>query len=216
MWRADPSAARLALMETQAYWTGGTGNTEFTSSPGLLADAYLDAILTVDGLQQALYSNERASLYLETGFLIYKAQSGRLAFLDAEAQAFYVQAIDGLAQDRSRFTTFEIRGSCRPTVHVSIRAADPTVRVGPALIVLRNLDETNALRVTRATQEFFLTPSEARVLHATLSGMSPQDCATNTGLKISTVRTQLAALFAKTETSGQASLIVKIMQAPVF
>ena len=57
-----------------------------------------------------------------------------------------------------------------------------------------------------------LTPAEAALLPLLLQGMTPRDMAQAQQVKLPTVRTQLASLFAKTGTRGQAALAQRVLR----
>jgi DNA-binding CsgD family transcriptional regulator len=64
----------------------------------------------------------------------------------------------------------------------------------------------------KVLQRFFnLSPAEARVAQSVASGASLEETAQALGIKISTARTQLAAVFAKTQTRRQPQLIALLM-----
>jgi DNA-binding CsgD family transcriptional regulator len=60
---------------------------------------------------------------------------------------------------------------------------------------------------------FDLTPAEARIAAMIVNGRSTEDCARELNVKISTVRTQLLSVFAKTGATGQADLVRLILSA---
>jgi DNA-binding CsgD family transcriptional regulator len=60
---------------------------------------------------------------------------------------------------------------------------------------------------------FDLTPAEARLAARIVQGRSPEDCSREFGVKISTVRSQLMAVFGKTGATGQADLVRLILSA---
>jgi DNA-binding CsgD family transcriptional regulator/PAS domain-containing protein len=57
-----------------------------------------------------------------------------------------------------------------------------------------------------------LTPAEAALLPLLLQGMTPREMAETQGVKMPTVRTQLASLYAKTGTRGQAELAQRVLR----
>lgn len=57
-----------------------------------------------------------------------------------------------------------------------------------------------------------LTPAEAALLPLLLQGMTPREMADTQGVKMPTVRTQLAALYAKTGTRGQSELAQRVQR----
>jgi DNA-binding CsgD family transcriptional regulator len=60
---------------------------------------------------------------------------------------------------------------------------------------------------------FDLTPAEARLASLVVNGRSPQECADELGVKISTVRSQLLAIYAKTGVDGQTGLVRLLLSA---
>jgi DNA-binding CsgD family transcriptional regulator len=69
----------------------------------------------------------------------------------------------------------------------------------------RRASETETLNAFAATRG--LTPAEMGVLTLLLDGKTPKQIAATRGVAISTVRTQLKRLFAKTGTRRQADLV---------
>lgn len=70
--------------------------------------------------------------------------------------------------------------------------------------------EHAALRRFAASHD--LTQAEEEVLNLLLQGFRPAEIGATRGVAISTVRTQLKRLFAKTGTRGQTDLIRKVLQ----
>jgi DNA-binding CsgD family transcriptional regulator len=60
---------------------------------------------------------------------------------------------------------------------------------------------------------FDLTPAESRVAAAIVSGGSPEQCAQELNVKLSTVRSQLVAIYRKTGATGQADLVRLVLSA---
>ncbi len=60
---------------------------------------------------------------------------------------------------------------------------------------------------------FGLAPAESRLAARIVNGRSPEQCATDLEVKISTIRTRLAAIYAKTGASGKADLIRLVVSA---
>ena len=63
---------------------------------------------------------------------------------------------------------------------------------------------------------FGLTWAEARLLDRLMAGRSLTDAAIQLGIKVSTVRTQLKAIFKKTGTSSQQELARTVMSSPIW
>jgi DNA-binding NarL/FixJ family response regulator len=86
------------------------------------------------------------------------------------------------------------RGQPRP-------ARNATSEIGPAAIDLPMPSEGSLRKL------FDLTPAEARLAQRLACGDSVEEVASTLHIKMTTARTQLAAIFAKTETRRQAKLV---------
>ena len=62
-------------------------------------------------------------------------------------------------------------------------------------------------------ERYGLTPSELRVALALLEGKTPGAIAAGQGVSLATVRTHLSRLYDKTDTGGQASLVLALAAA---
>lgn len=76
------------------------------------------------------------------------------------------------------------------------------------VLMERSLDCSAAVDLAR--QAYRLSPTEAALLQALMQGRTPQDFADARGSRISTVRTQLSALFIKTNTQRQQDLVALV------
>lgn len=91
-------------------------------------------------------------------------------------------------------------------------AAAPTV---PAtLLVLGRSEVCGGLSVQGFAREYRLSPSEAQVLSALCEGCSPNEIAERHGVKIATVRTQIANIRAKTGADSIRDLVQQVAVLP--
>ena len=91
-------------------------------------------------------------------------------------------------------------------------AAAPTV---PAtLLVLGRREVCGGLSVQGFAREYRLSPSEAQVLSALCEGCSPNEIAERHGVKIATVRTQIANIRAKTGADSIRDLVQQVAVLP--
>src|SRR6185436_18098322 len=60
---------------------------------------------------------------------------------------------------------------------------------------------------------FDLTPAEARLAAGIVHGRTPEECSREYGVKISTVRSQLMAIYGKTGATGKADLVRLVLSA---
>lgn len=63
---------------------------------------------------------------------------------------------------------------------------------------------------------FGLTHAEARLLERLVNGRTPEQAANDNGVVISTVRTQLKSIFAKTNTTRQPELVQRVLTSPIW
>lgn len=63
---------------------------------------------------------------------------------------------------------------------------------------------------------FGLTWAESRLLDLLVAGKSPSDAAIVLGIKVSTVRTHLTAIFKKTGTASQSDLVRTVLSSPIW
>ena len=76
-----------------------------------------------------------------------------------------------------------------------------------ALVVFSDLDSEAGLCMKLLSQVFGLSPAEARLAAALADGLSPEQAARKLGIAKATVRSQLKAVFSKTETHRQSELV---------
>ena len=84
-----------------------------------------------------------------------------------------------------------------------------------ALVIIRDKDkEESQIEFFKSLYHF--TPAELRLVKALLSGQSVDKHAQEMGVTINTIRTQLSALFKKTNTTRQGELIALLKSNPSF
>ena len=100
------------------------------------------------------------------------------------------------------------------------RVLDPALLGGigaipsASLVVLIRAQATSPAGPGHYQRAFGLTPAEARLADALAHGASPQDHADTAGLSITTVRTQIRALLAKTGAANLRALVVLLTSLP--
>lgn len=80
------------------------------------------------------------------------------------------------------------------------------------LVLVPEIPQYSAATVSICAALYGLTPAEAALLPLLLQGMTPREMADAHGVKLPTVRTQLASLFAKTGTRRQAELAQRVLR----
>ena len=95
------------------------------------------------------------------------------------------------------------------------RGAHPAIRSGALMFVF---DPENVPVVTADVvgKLFELSATEAELAVALCGGLSPEEIATERNRAVSTVRTQIRSLFAKTGTNRQVDLIGLLLASPAF
>jgi len=89
----------------------------------------------------------------------------------------------------------------------------PIYGSGPCVVVsVTDLEADIELSDRRLRELFALTAAEVRVASMMLRGATPKEAAVQSGVSVSTVRSQLASIFDKTGTSGQAELSRVLMR----
>lgn len=81
-----------------------------------------------------------------------------------------------------------------------------------AIVLLFDPEESPKPDESLVRQVFGLTPAEWRVAERLIDGDSLDDIATALGLSLSTVRTQLKSIFAKTQSHRQTELVASLLQ----
>lgn len=90
----------------------------------------------------------------------------------------------------------------------------PALGRARALVTARRRGQAGTLSSQQLSQIFGLTPAECGAALALLDGKSPEEYARGARLSMSTVRTQLRAVYAKTNTRGQAEVVGLLKALP--
>ena len=84
------------------------------------------------------------------------------------------------------------------------------------MLILVDLSTTPQPRSEALEKLFGLTAAEARLAVQITRGDTPADIALESGVSIATVRSQLASVFAKTQTSRQAELVALLARVAIL
>jgi DNA-binding CsgD family transcriptional regulator len=139
----------------------------------------------------------------------------RLILADLEARSAYERLLEQLriTSDRAVLTVnpIVVRRKSRPPLIIKALPIDGAAR-GPflgarALILLTELGPKEAPKEQLLIEAYGLSPAEARLAARLATGASLDDVADELGLARATVRNQLKAIFAKTDTHRQGELV---------
>lgn len=162
-------------------------------------------------------AKSRAGLSLDRGSLAIKdgSCSRRIARAASEALAAANGDVKITQADHIAITCAETGTPLRVSLHpLSKRPTGTGSRVRAELaVVIRNVaPKTQEGAAGRLQRLFGLTGAEAILANAVASGRSLSAHARERGIAISTARTQLRALFAKTETHRQGELVARLRE----
>jgi DNA-binding CsgD family transcriptional regulator len=161
-------------------------------------------------------AKSRTGLSLDKGSLALKDGpcSRRIAHAASEALAAATGDVKITQAEHIAITCAETGTPFRVSLHpLSKRPSGTGSRVKAELaVVIRSGAKKGQDGAVRLQSLFGLTSAEAILAHAVASGRSLDAHARERGIAISTVRTQLRALFAKTETHRQGELVARLRE----
>ena len=194
------------------------------SGQDLLA-ASLDAVamptLMFDEIGQVAHANRSARALLHARESLWEAD-GRLAAstpeLTRELHLHISNAVRPQARSNPARTSIVVmKRSARLPLTITVLplrgAPDHPVRSG-ALMFVFDPEDTRSVTAPLVRRLFDLSTTEAELAVALCAGHSPEEIATDRGRALSTVRSQIRSLFAKTGTNRQADLISLLLASP--
>lgn len=198
----------------------------------LMFDAFSDVlersdrgVLILEASGKVVFANAAARTMAATadGF---RLRRDRIEVLDRKADAALLRLVAGAAgqfagTDAARGGTLRLpRESGRPDYAVAVGPLghdSAWSNVGPNTFVLITDPDANPARAaTLIAQLFGLSAAETRVAERLMMGESPEQAATSLGIKTSTARWHLAALYRKTGTNRQAQLTRLLLSVPAI
>jgi DNA-binding CsgD family transcriptional regulator len=185
-------------------------------------------MLLVDHQRRIAYRNRNGAEILKRGDLILEVD-GRLACRDAESDHELTIALRDLvlvpvsnlgdaAKPLDR-RSLRLRRRDNANVAATLLALRPDATLGSfgrtpqALFTLFEPGAALNIDPFLLSTTFDLTPAEARLAAMIVNGRSTEECARELNVKMSTVRSQLLSVFAKTGATGQADLVRQILSA---
>ena len=163
--------------------------------------------LVVDGLGRIEMTNSAADVLLRTGDGLTSSRSGISALTAGDTRLLrhaIAATVDPL-MPKAREVLSLHRQNSMPLAVILTPLLGPK---GERLAVLHVLDPTTSAEPTeRLLRSMFgLSPAEIRVALSIARGNTPDETATQLGRSVTTIRSQLRAVFQKTHTTRQAEL----------
>jgi DNA-binding CsgD family transcriptional regulator len=190
-----------------------------------LIDLVAQPAMLVDGARRILIRNRDASRLLIAGEYVVE-RADRLACRSTSCDAALGDALADLLSDdpgrgpavRSLLRVHE-PGLFMPMMlellRVTPRPAQPRPDIHAiALLVCHDLRTTRPIDAALLVDLFGLTPSEARVASLLAQGDAPKDIAGSLRVTLSTIRTHIAAVFAKLGVRRQADVVRLLANLP--
>lgn len=178
-------------------------------------------VLVLSSSRSVLWANRRGEALLRGG-VWFGQVNGRLQAGDPGRDAALKQALrdvcaDGTPRNINLGTVARGEARCCMTL-VSLRGDHPMAFSASVTTAALALVTTGGKQRVASAQQlmtlFGLTPAEARVVRALAHGDTLEQYASREEVKHATVRTQLQAAFAKTETTSQKDLVRLVVTLP--
>ena len=175
------------------------------------------AVLIVEEGRRIVYANPRGASMLALCDVVM-LRGGRIAGASGDAERALRSAL-GENGGRPHAGALEARvtgagGSERLMFSVTLDLLQDNPFASPGrstLLVLRAPREDMSNPITIAARIFRLTPTQVQVLTFLAQGHAPDDIADLIGVSVKTVRSHLAELFRRTQTTRQAELVARTL-----
>jgi DNA-binding CsgD family transcriptional regulator len=168
-------------------------------------------MLLVDADAQVLYLNHAARRELDSDHPLQL--SGHLLVAPSASDATVLQ--DALAEAQRGKRRLMTLGSGEQFVGISVVPLnEPDAGSGATLLVLGKRAVCEQLSVQGYARAVALTPAETRVLELLCGGVQPTAIASRQGVAVSTVRTQIGSIRAKTGANSIRELVRQVAVLP--
>lgn len=168
-------------------------------------------MLLVDADAQVLYLNHAARRELDSDHPLQLA--GNVLVAPNAGDATTLQ--DALAEAQRGKRRLMTLGSGEQFVGISVvPLSEPEARQGATLLVLGKRSVCEQLSVQGYARAVALTPAETRVLELLCGGVQPTVIASRQGVAVSTVRTQIGSIRAKTGANSIRELVRQVAVLP--
>jgi DNA-binding CsgD family transcriptional regulator len=175
---------------------------------GSIVDRLATAVLLIDQRGWVLYRNEAADQ------LMSKQRIGRIVNQKLSLNGVDLQGLVASVARRRFYETAIAAGSAEGEIKLAAIAmsAGPPAQNNPIAIFLTGLPGSAKPSEAFLKTAYGLTPAEIRVAFGLLTGLAPADIATETGLSIATVRSQIASVREKAG-AGTTSDLIRLLSA---
>jgi len=198
-------AATLSKAVSQAALAGCTNALDLVRLPAV----------AIDRLGKVLDTNAAAEATFDRGLRVHNR---RLCIGDQSASTEFERFVDGMriASETGFLPTnpIVVRRPQKPPLLIRILPVEPAARSpffgARALLLLTELGEKRSIAPDLLLRIFHLTPAEAKLAALIGSGESLERAAGALAVSPSTARTQLKAVFFKTDTHRQGELVAKL------
>jgi DNA-binding CsgD family transcriptional regulator/PAS domain-containing protein len=203
-------------------------NVDRTSVGAALLEKMRQPMMLIDNERRLAYRNRSASALLKRADAVFDLDGSlvchdadsdlalTLALRDLELAPMTVREADYVASERKSLRLTRRDGRRIAATVMALRPESTMGAFGHTPHALLTIFEPGAsIEVDPfiLATTFDLTPAEARVASLVANGRSPEQCADEIGVKVSTIRTQLVSVFAKTGATGQADLVRMVLSA---
>jgi DNA-binding CsgD family transcriptional regulator len=170
------------------------------------------AVLILGGARRPVYLNRRAEQEIGGGAVL-RLRDGRLRGATDAAERALRHAVgeNGRRRGGVEASLIGTGGEERLLFAVGLDIEDNGGLDRPTLLVLREPRRDTRNPVAIAARTFGLTPAQVQVLAFLAQGHAPDAIADILGVSVTTVRSHLADLFAKSGTSRQAELVARTL-----
>ena len=188
------------------------------SSLAAVIDVLPDATFVLDSMATILYSNKAArELINHERCLSIRDERFNFAEKDVQAAFFRTSAqVVRSSMGKEGYcseTLFLKRQNRTPLIFVIRPIENSELLAGGALVSVYEPDNRPLPTADHIAAYFDLTPAEAQVCAALISGKDAQTISDQLGRSVSTVRSQIKQIFQKTGCSRQGELISRILAA---
>lgn len=168
-------------------------------------------MLLVEADGHVLHINHSARRELEAGSPLQLA-GNQVVAQDANDASALQEALAQAQRGKRRLLTL---GSGERFVAISVVPLDePEARHGATALILNKRSVCEELSVLGYARAKDLTPAETRVLALLCRGVNPTQIASDQGVAVSTVRTQIGSIRAKTGTNSIRELVRQVAVLP--